>query len=176
MGADDRSVDAVRQKLCPWKRRKVTAAALCPLAGPADSGYWRAGRCCRGRGARPQRAAGVATPKVQWSPRRVSTSIAPGAAPLGILRFLPSHNLLNSRRTMKTRSRPCNAVFECLTLVILVAGCASTQESNYQQLATGPIPRPNQIWVYDFAASPADVPPESALAGQSAYAAPQTPD
>ncbi len=77
---------------------------------------------------------------------------------------------------MKIRSSPCNAFFACLTILLLVAGCASTQESNYQQLATGPIPRPNQIWVYDFAASPADVPPESALAGQSAYAAPQTPD
>lgn len=76
---------------------------------------------------------------------------------------------------MKTSFRPCNA-FACLLALVLVAGCASTKESNYQQTVSGPIPRPNQIWVYDFAGSPADVPPESALSGQSAYAAPQTPD
>lgn len=76
---------------------------------------------------------------------------------------------------MKTSFRACNA-FACLLTLVLVTGCASTQESSYQQTVSGPIPRPNQIWVYDFAGSPADVPPESALSGQSAYAAPQTPD
>jgi hypothetical protein len=76
---------------------------------------------------------------------------------------------------MKTRSRPYTA-FACLLALALMAGCASTKESNYQQLVTGPLPRPNQIWVYAFAASPADVPPNSALAGQSSYAAPETPD
>jgi len=63
-----------------------------------------------------------------------------------------------------------------LLTLVLMAGCASTQESNYEQVVTGKLPRPNQIWVYDFAASPADVPPESALAGQSAFGAPETPD
>jgi hypothetical protein len=76
---------------------------------------------------------------------------------------------------MKTRPPRYNA-FAAVISAVLLTGCASTQESNYQQLVTGPLPRPNQIWVYDFAASPADVPPESALAGQSAYAGPETPD
>jgi hypothetical protein len=40
---------------------------------------------------------------------------------------------------------------------------------------TGKLPRPANIWVYDFAATPADVPAESALAGQhSKHNPPQT--
>jgi len=63
----------------------------------------------------------------------------------------------------------------CLSALLFIAGCASTKVSNRQQLVTGPLPRPNQILVYDFAATPADVPPESALAGQeSQYSVPQT--
>jgi hypothetical protein len=75
---------------------------------------------------------------------------------------------------MKTRFLPYNVCASLLTMV-LVAACASTKETNVQQTSYGSLPRPNQIWVYDFAASPADVPPESALAG-SGYAAPETPD
>jgi Domain of unknown function (DUF4410) len=75
---------------------------------------------------------------------------------------------------MKTRFLPYNVCASLLTMVLL-AGCASTKETNVQQTSYGSLPRPNQIWVYDFAASPADVPPESALAG-SGYAAPETPD
>ena len=53
----------------------------------------------------------------------------------------------------------------CVGLVI-VAGCASTNVTQRDYRVTGKIPRPNHILVYDFSASPADVPPESALAGQ----------
>jgi hypothetical protein len=56
--------------------------------------------------------------------------------------------------------------------VIMATGCASTNVSNRQQLATAPLARPSQIWVYEFAASPADVSPESAIAGQTAPDAP----
>ena len=75
---------------------------------------------------------------------------------------------------MKTRFLPYN-VCACLLTMVLVAACASTKETNVQQMSYGNLPRPNQIWVYDFAATPADVPPESALAG-SGFAAPETPD
>jgi hypothetical protein len=75
---------------------------------------------------------------------------------------------------MKTRFLPYNVCASLLTMVLLAA-CASTKETNVQQMSYGNLPRPNQIWVYDFAASPADVPPESALAG-SGFAAPETPD
>jgi uncharacterized protein DUF4410 len=61
-----------------------------------------------------------------------------------------------------------------LIALAMTAGCASTTVSNRQQVATGYLPRPAQIWVYNFAATPADVPSESSLAGQTSDAAPQT--
>jgi len=60
----------------------------------------------------------------------------------------------------------------CVGLVV-VAGCASTNVTQRDIRVTGKIPRPNRILVYDFAASSAEVPPESALAGQ--YDTRQTP-
>ena len=50
-----------------------------------------------------------------------------------------------------------------LVILATAAGCASTSVSNQQQPVVGPLPRPAQIWVYPFAATPADVRPESAL-------------
>jgi len=74
---------------------------------------------------------------------------------------------------MKDRS----SLVVCLLALITVAGCASTKVSNRQQLVTGPLPRPANVWVYDFAATPSDVPADSALAGQySADATSQTPE
>jgi hypothetical protein len=70
---------------------------------------------------------------------------------------------------MKYRSR----LVPCLLAVITVAGCASTKVASRQQLVTGRLPRPAHIWVSDFAATPSDVPADSALAGQ--YAAPAAP-
>ncbi|MEI6195851.1 MAG: DUF4410 domain-containing protein [Verrucomicrobiota bacterium] len=48
----------------------------------------------------------------------------------------------------------------------LLSGCASTKVSNREQLVNGPLPRPATIWVYDFVATPDDVPANSALAGE----------
>jgi len=56
-----------------------------------------------------------------------------------------------------------HAIFSTL-LIILATGCASTKVTNQQRVETGKLPRPNQIWVYDFAATPADVPSDSAVA------------
>jgi hypothetical protein len=67
---------------------------------------------------------------------------------------------------MKTRSS-ANKLLSYLSALALLAGCASTTVTNRQQVATGSLPRPGQIWVYPFAATPADVPPESSLAGES---------
>lgn len=53
----------------------------------------------------------------------------------------------------------------CFALALL-SGCASNQVSDRQILVTEQIPRPNNILVYDFGASPADVPSNSGLAGQ----------
>src|SRR5436190_23429184 len=49
-------------------------------------------------------------------------------------------------------------------LIILATGCASTKVYENQRAETGKLPRPNQIWVYDFAATPTDVPADSNLA------------
>ena len=58
----------------------------------------------------------------------------------------------------------------------ILTGCASTKVSDRQELVTGQLPRPAQIWVYDFAATAADLPAESALAGQPGLdTTPQTP-
>ena len=66
-------------------------------------------------------------------------------------------------------------IIPCLFALLFVAGCASTKVSDRQQLVTGPLPRPDHILVYDFVATPADVPSDSSLAGQNpADSKPQT--
>lgn len=50
----------------------------------------------------------------------------------------------------------------------MLSGCASTKVSDRQILVTEKLPRPAHIWVYDFTASPTNVPAESALAGKEA--------
>lgn len=63
----------------------------------------------------------------------------------------------------------------CLSALLVVAGCASTEVTSRDQAVAGKLPRPATVWVYDFAASPEDVPAESALAGQhSQHTVPQT--
>jgi len=64
----------------------------------------------------------------------------------------------------------------CVIVLGVAVGCATTKVSDQQQMSYGSIPRPNQIWVYPFAATPADVPPNSALSGNSQYYAVQTPE
>lgn len=65
----------------------------------------------------------------------------------------------------------------CLVALVLVTGCASTKVSDRQQMVTGPLPRPGNVWVYTFAASAADVPSYSELAGQATQpAARATPE
>jgi hypothetical protein len=56
-----------------------------------------------------------------------------------------------------------------------MAGCASTKVTSRDEVALGKLPQPNNIWVYDFAATPDDVPGESALARKhSEHNPPQT--
>ncbi len=64
-----------------------------------------------------------------------------------------------------------------LFALVLATGCASTKMTSQETLVTGKIPRPGNVLVYDFAATAADVPTNSALVRQySVDAAPQTPD
>ena len=73
--------------------------------------------------------------------------------------------------------KPYSRILFCLFALILLAGCASTETSKRQILVTEKIPRPGHIWVYDFAATPTEIPAESALAGkQSEHPTPQTPE
>lgn len=51
-------------------------------------------------------------------------------------------------------------------VLALASGCASNSVSDRQILVDEPIRRPNQILVYDFGASPEEVPGDSGLAGQ----------
>lgn len=68
-------------------------------------------------------------------------------------------------------------IIVCLFVLGQVAACASTKVEDRQEYKGGKIPRPANIWIYDFAATSADVPAESTLAGQpSAHLAPQTPE
>jgi hypothetical protein len=68
-----------------------------------------------------------------------------------------------------------NQIILSLFAMLFIAGCASTKITNRDELVTGQLPRPNTIWVYDFAATPEDVPAESALAGQdTGHSTPQT--
>jgi hypothetical protein len=63
----------------------------------------------------------------------------------------------------------------CLIGIVLVAGCASTKVTNQTPLSNPGAPRPNRIWVYDFVANPADMPPNASISGQvSAPTAPPT--
>lgn len=63
-----------------------------------------------------------------------------------------------------------------LLVVIVLAGCASTKVTEREVLVRGKVARPDRILVYDFAATPADVPEDSALAGSYApHSSPQSP-
>jgi len=71
--------------------------------------------------------------------------------------------------------KPCHKIGLYLLALLVIAGCASTKVTSRDEAAVGKLPRPNTIWVYDFAATPEDVPEESALAGQySEHNPPQT--
>jgi hypothetical protein len=64
-------------------------------------------------------------------------------------------------------------VAACVFALVAVAGCASTTVTSRQPYEGGPIARPDRIIVYDFAATPADIPAGSAEVGQ--YGQPSAP-
>ena len=70
---------------------------------------------------------------------------------------------------MKFRSHSVLYLFAVLAL----AGCASTKVTGETPMVQPGLARPNQIWVYNFVAAPADMPSDSSLAGQ--VGAPSTP-
>lgn len=64
----------------------------------------------------------------------------------------------------------------CLVAILMVNGCASTKVSDREILVTERVPRPDHILIYDFAATPADVPADSSLAAAATAGTPQTPE
>jgi Domain of unknown function (DUF4410) len=82
---------------------------------------------------------------------------------------LSLHGLPKKGLAMKRLSRI--ALF--LIAVLVVAGCASTKVTNQTPLSNPGLPRPNRIWVYDFVANPADMPPNASIGGE--VGAPSTP-
>jgi hypothetical protein len=71
-----------------------------------------------------------------------------------------------STNAAQLRKRICGLTSSLLG-AILLAGCASSKVENRDRLVYDRLPRPNNIYIYDFAASPADVPRDSAFAGQA---------
>jgi hypothetical protein len=71
---------------------------------------------------------------------------------------------------MKMLSRAAPLLFALAVL----AGCASTQVTSHQPYAGEQLARPDRIIVYDFAATPTEVPADSAVAAQAEGATPQT--
>src|ERR1700680_1159890 len=55
----------------------------------------------------------------------------------------------------------------------VLAGCASTKVTQQTPMTSPGLARPNQIWVYDFIADPAQIPANSSIA--SDLSAPSTP-
>jgi Domain of unknown function (DUF4410) len=62
------------------------------------------------------------------------------------------------------RMRKISNILLSAFAIVMVTGCASTKVYDQQRVTTGPLPRPNQIWVFDFVGTPADVPSDSNLA------------
>jgi hypothetical protein len=70
---------------------------------------------------------------------------------------------------MKSSSR----IVLCLLATFVAAGCASTQVTQQTPMVSQGLPRPNQIWVYNFVANSADMPSDSSIGGE--VGAPSTP-
>jgi hypothetical protein len=67
----------------------------------------------------------------------------------------------------------CNKMVVFLFGMIAAAGCASTNVTQQTPMSSPGLARPNQIWVYNFVANPADMPANSSIGGQ--VGAPSTP-
>jgi len=66
-------------------------------------------------------------------------------------------------------------MFIFLTSLYLPMGCASTKVTDRQILVNEKLPRPDHTLVYDFVATPADVPTDSSITGRhDEHATPQT--
>ena len=87
-----------------------------------------------------------------------------------------SNIIIETNLSRRAPTGECGRVLAAyFVLILLLAGCASTEVSNRERLVYEKLPRPNQILVYDFASSAVDVPADSAFASpDSAPVAPPT--
>ena len=69
--------------------------------------------------------------------------------------------------------RSSSRIVICLFALLVVAGCASTNVTQQTPMSSPGLARPNQIWVYNFIANPADMPADSSIRGS--VGAPSTP-
>lgn len=51
----------------------------------------------------------------------------------------------------------------CVLTAFVVVGCAKTEITDREKTVTGKLPRPTTFWVYDFAATPEDLPLHTSL-------------
>src|SRR5262249_25594890 len=76
---------------------------------------------------------------------------------------------LQGRRAMKPRFRTAAISFA----LAIVAACASTEVTQQTPVSSQAVARPNRILVYDFAATPGDMPADAAI--KSGVGAPSAP-
>ncbi len=77
----------------------------------------------------------------------------------------PSNIITETNLSWRAPSGKCGRVLAAyFVLTLLLAGCASTEVSNRERLVYEKLPRPNQILVYNFASSFANIPADSAFA------------
>ena len=70
--------------------------------------------------------------------------------------------------------RSLNRLVLCLlAMVVVAAGCASTNITQQTPMSSPGLARPNRIWVYNFVGNPTDMPADSSIRGQ--VGAPSTP-
>lgn len=69
--------------------------------------------------------------------------------------------------------RSFNHIALLLLALVVVAGCASTNVTQQTPMSSPGLARPNQIWVYNFVANPAEMPADSSIRGE--VGAPSTP-
>jgi hypothetical protein len=67
----------------------------------------------------------------------------------------------------------CRWMVSALFALAVLAGCASTQVTPQTPMVSPGLARPNQIYVYDFIADPAQIPPDSSIS--AGVTAPSTP-
>lgn len=69
--------------------------------------------------------------------------------------------------------KSCSRTIPFFFALVLAAGCASTSVTGQTPLVNETIARPNRIWVYNFAATPAEIPADSSIRDE--VSAPGTP-